>query len=40
MNCPRFDRLTLGTTDVMLVVGEVILGGNNPFKSDLDWDLL
>ena len=37
---PILTELTVGTTDVMLLSGEVITGGNDPYKADLGWDLL
>ena len=37
---PALTELTVGTADVMLFSGELITGGNDPFKSDINWDLL
>ena len=37
---PILTELTVGTTDVMLLSGEVIKSGNDPYKADLGWDLL
>ena len=37
---PCLTEVKVGTEDVMLFSGELILGGNDPFKKDIDWDLL
>ena len=37
---PILTELTVGTADVMLLSGEVIKSGNDPYKADLGWDLL
>ena len=37
---PVLTELTVGTTDVMLASGDVILSGTESYKCDLDWDLL
>ena len=37
---PVLTELSVGTTDVMLFSGDVIVGGNDPFKKDRNWDLL
>ena len=36
---PALTEMTVGTDDVMLFSGEVILGGKDPFKKDIDWDI-
>ena len=37
---PALTEMTVGTEDVMLISGGEILGGNDPYKSDINWDLL
>ena len=37
---PCLTEVKVGTEDVMLFSGELILGGKDPFKKDIDWDLL
>ena len=37
---PVLTEMTVGTEDVMLFSGDVILGGSDPYKSDRNWDLL
>ena len=37
---PVLTEMTVGTADVMLFSGELIVGGNDPFKSDISWDLI
>lgn len=37
---PVLTEIKLGTEDVMLFSGEVIFGGSDPYKSDINWDLL
>ena len=37
---PCLAEVKVGTEDVMLFSGELILGGKDPFKKDIDWDLL
>ena len=37
---PVLSELTVGTSDVMLFSGDVIVGGSDPFKKDKQWDLL
>ncbi len=37
---PLLTEMTVGTEDVMLISGGEILGGSDPYKSDINWDLL
>ena len=37
---PSLSEMAVGTEDVMLFSGDVILGGSDPYKSDRNWDLL
>ena len=37
---PALTELSVGTADVMLFSGEVIFGGADPYKSDINWDML
>ena len=37
---PILTEITVGAADVMLLSGEVIAGGTDPWKADLWWDLL
>ena len=37
---PVLTEMTVGTADVMLFSGELIVGGKDPFKSDISWDLI
>lgn len=37
---PVLTELSVGTTDVMLFSGDVIVGGSDPLKKDIHWDIL
>ena len=37
---PALTEMTVGTEDVMLFSGELIMGENDPYKADNNWDLL
>ena len=37
---PCLTEVKVGTEDVMLFSGELILGDKDPYKADLNWDLL
>ena len=37
---PVLTEMTVGTEDVMVLSGGEILGGKDPYKADINWDLL
>lgn len=37
---PVLTEMTVGTEDVMLFSGELVFGGSDPYKADLNWDLI
>ena len=39
-DAPAVSEMTVGTEDVMLFSGELIFGGSDPYKSDINWDAL